>query len=170
MNDKLKALAQKWDGENGDYPESKRDCAAELRALAATLTPLGDKDREAVAVLTVWQAGELGFGEAVYRKADVDCYIATRLAESGGGEVINCATECGPDLCDGTGPRHRTTPPAAAVESDPCEHDEWNTSSNGKGYTCAACGEYMKDCDPASDLDPPTPSAGVSEAMVEGRA
>ena len=32
-HDELMALAGKWDGENGDYPESKQQCAADLRAL-----------------------------------------------------------------------------------------------------------------------------------------
>lgn len=39
-NDELMRLAAKWRSENGDYPESKRDCADELERALAQRAPL----------------------------------------------------------------------------------------------------------------------------------
>jgi len=190
MNDKLKALADDIE-KSASYapsvindkalafaPEQVNGWCDRIRALAATLTPLGDKDREAR-----WLAGELRaiaggggrLGGATIRTIRAAADELDRLAESGGGEEV-CGScigrgrrdiahgETAPcELCNGSG---ITTPPAAAVDK-PCKE------CHGDGYVYLAGRPAhpgnMVTCDGCKS--PPTPSAGVwTESQVADNA
>jgi len=205
MNDKLKALEAalgavlayaKHEDSCGDRDaynnEAMQTCGcgldsakeaayAELDALAATLTPLGDKDREAVEAMdrAIDCMGAMTDADttALIRKnaRAYMAHIATRLAESGGGEAIGHVTPYRsvtfyndpPGPAPGT--KLYTTPPAAAVERS--GHVVRHITEDGSrseivwadGVTPPSKGRHVY-------LAPPTPSAGVSEAMVDAAA